>query len=137
MWFRVSAERRLAANFLVIIGVLVFAGGFGLYSMFALGNLTLKIYRHPLVVSNASLRAALGITKMHRDMRDVVLETAAQERAELLAKLAVNESGVYAQLDLVRANILGAEGIPFKVTILMLRITIMGALLRSVLQSIR
>jgi hypothetical protein len=75
-----------------------------------LGNLTRTIYEHPLVVSNASLNAALNIEKMHRIMKDVVLATSLKETDADLRAVAENEQVVYQQLDTIRENILGEEG---------------------------
>lgn len=68
------------------------------------------IYEHPLVVSNASLHAALEITKMHRSMKDVVLANSPDEIAGTLKAVKENEQKVYQQLDIIRQDILGEKG---------------------------
>lgn len=78
--------------------------------MHTLGDLTRRIYEHPLVVSNASLHAALNITKMHRDMKDVVLAASPVEIEKTLDTIAKSEQKVVSQLDIIRNDILGEEG---------------------------
>jgi len=69
------------------------------------------MYEHPLVVSNASLHAALNITKMHRSMKDVVLARSSEEMEVELGKVADAERVVFENLDVIRTNILGEEGL--------------------------
>jgi hypothetical protein len=99
-----------ALGFLVVIILFCTIGTLTIRGLFTLGNLTRTIYDHPLVVSNAALNAALGITKMHRDMKDVVLSNTPDEMAGNLGIVAENEQVVYSQLDTIRQNILGEEG---------------------------
>lgn len=75
-----------------------------------MGDLTRRIYEHPLVVSNASLLAAFNITKMHRGMKDVVLANSPSELESALNIVTENEQKVYQQLDTIRKDILGKEG---------------------------
>ena len=105
-----SDRRRLLLSFGLIIGLFAVTGALTVYGLFAVGALTETIYHHPLVVSNASLRAAMHMTKMHRDMKDVVLADTPDAFEAALLRVSQNEIIVYAQLDLVRDNILGEEG---------------------------
>ena len=73
------AKHKLSLSFLLIILLFLFIGMFTIKGLFTIGNLTRTIYEHPLVVSNASLTAALNIAKMHRSMKDVVLATSPEE----------------------------------------------------------
>ena len=75
-----------------------------------MGNLMRTIYEHPFVVSNASLIAALNITKMHRSMKDVVLSNSPAQLAAALEAVAESEQRVYEELDVVKEKILGVEG---------------------------
>ncbi|MBU4262665.1 MAG: MCP four helix bundle domain-containing protein [Proteobacteria bacterium] len=101
---------KLSLGFLIIIALFLSFGLIATREIFVLGNFTGMIYRHPLVVSNASLTAALNITKMHRSMKDVVLAPSGTRLEEALQAVDADEKVVYAQLDLIRDNILGAEG---------------------------
>ncbi len=97
-------------SFLLIIILFLSFGIFMTKGLFTLGNLTKTIYEHPLVVSNASLRAALNITKMHRSMKDVVLATTQNEKESALTVVSKSEQDVFQQLDIIQKEILGKEG---------------------------
>jgi len=57
------------------------------------------------------LLAALNITKMHRDMKDMVLATTPDELASATQSVNQAEQQVYTHLDTIRANILGEKGL--------------------------
>ena len=101
---------KLSLGFLLIIGLFLSFGLMTTRVISVLGNLTVMIYRHPLVVSNASLTAALNITKMHSGIKNVVLSSSPQRLENALRSVNVDEQMVYEQLDLIRDNILGPEG---------------------------
>jgi hypothetical protein len=103
-------KHKLTISFILIIVLFLSTGIITIRGLFTLGTLTKKIYEHPLVVSNASLIAALNITKMHRDMKDVVLANSPDEVEVSLETISENESKVYQQLDIIREVILGKEG---------------------------
>ncbi len=103
-------KHKLTLGFVLIILLFLCFGLLTIRGLFELGQLTRTIYKHPLVVSNASLLAGLNITKMHRDMKDVVLSNSNEELEKALSSVQEGERKVYAQLDIVRANILGSEG---------------------------
>ena len=92
--------------------ILIFAslGIFTFKGLNTMGDLTRMIYEHPLVVSNASLSAALNITKIHRSMKDVVTAYSPEEIEIALKIVAENELKVYQQLDIIKKDILGQEG---------------------------
>lgn len=100
----------LTISFMLIIFLFLSFGIFTIKGLFTLGNLTREIYEHPLVVSNASLNAALNITKMHRSMKDAVLSNTREEMEITLKDVSLCEQKVFQQLDTVRDNILGNEG---------------------------
>jgi hypothetical protein len=104
------AKHKLSLSFLLIIVLFLSFGIVTIKGLFTLGNLTRTIYEHPLVVSNASLNAALNIAKMHRSMKDVVLATSPEEINTALEAVAENGQIVYQQLDTIRENILGEQG---------------------------
>ncbi len=103
-------KQRLPISFLLIIFLFVSFGIVAIKGLHTLGDLTTRIYEHPLVVSNASLHAALNITKMHRSMKDVVLANSPDEIKHTLNVVAENEQNVYQQLDTIQKDILGEEG---------------------------
>jgi hypothetical protein len=103
-------KQKLPISFSLIILIFISYGIFTIKGLNTLGDLTRRIYEHPLVVSNAALHAALNITKMHRSMKDVVLANSADEIEYTLNGVANNEQKVYQQLDIIRDDILGEEG---------------------------
>lgn len=103
-------KHKLTISFLLIIVLFLSFGVLTTKGLLTLGDLTRTIYEHPLVVSNASLNAALNITKMHRSMKDVVLASFPDEVEAALKTVEDNEQKVYLQLDNIRKDILGTEG---------------------------
>lgn len=103
-------KHKLALSFILIILLFISCGVITIKGLVTLGNLTRTIYDHPLVVSNASLRAALHITKMHRSMKDVVLAGTFEEAGQALMRVSESEQEVFHELDVIRKNILGKEG---------------------------
>jgi hypothetical protein len=103
-------KNKLPISFLLILLIFISFGIFTLKGLYTVGDLTRKIYEHPLVVSNASLHAALDITKIHRDMKDVVLSNYPDEIKISLKVVNENEQKAYQHLDMVRHNILGEKG---------------------------
>ena len=97
-------------SFLLIILLFLSFGIVTIKGLFTLGTLTRTIYEHPLVVSNASLHAALNITKMHRSMKDVVLANSPNEIETALKAVAEAEQKVFQQLNIIQKDILGEEG---------------------------
>jgi hypothetical protein len=103
-------KQKLTISFLLIIMIFVSFGIVTIKGLYILGDLTRRIHQHPLVVSNASLHAALGITKMHRSMKDVVLADSSQEIEARLIMVKEYEQKVYQELDTIKKDILGVEG---------------------------
>jgi two-component sensor histidine kinase/HAMP domain-containing protein len=64
---------RLSLGFLIILLILVSVTLFAINRMNVLSEQTDNIYRHPLAVSNAVLRINANIIKIHRAMKDIVL----------------------------------------------------------------
>lgn len=103
-------ELQLPISFLLIIVLFLFSGVITIRGLFTLGSITRTIYEHSLVVSNASLVAALNITKMQCSMKNVVLSSSTVDIEVALKAVAENEYKVYQQLDIIREKILGKEG---------------------------
>jgi hypothetical protein len=103
---------KLTMSFILIIVLFLSIGIIIIKGVLTLGTLTKTIYQHPLVVSNASLSAAINITKIDANINDVVLAQllAPQEIDFALKAVSENEHNVYQQLDIIREVILGKEG---------------------------
>ncbi|MDM8549295.1 response regulator [Desulfobacterales bacterium HSG2] len=107
---KITIRARLILAFTMTI--LLFAG-FGVLSVFEmerLGGLTSTLYEHPLRVSNAALRASMGVIKMHRSMKDVSMSESDMELQEAIQAVRLEEDIVYKHLDIIKQQILGEEG---------------------------
>ncbi len=107
---RNNISRKLIFGFGWLIIIFVLYQVYTLYEVHTISKLTRTIYDHPLVVSNASLQANVSITKMHRNMKDVVLFESDDRIQKSIAAVDAQEQIVYQELDLVRNRILGDEG---------------------------
>ena len=105
-----TITKRLIVSFSLLCLVLLFFGVFVIYEIITMSSLTRTIYNHPLVVSNAALQSHVSITKMHRNMKDVVLFDNPERIDSAIRLVDVEEQEVYKHLDIVKANILGDEG---------------------------
>ena len=102
--------RKLIISFCLLISIFSIYGVYSLYEIYTISNLARTIYDHPLVVSNAALQANVSITKMHRNMKDVVLFESDELIQKSIAAVDQQEKLVYQHLDIVRERILGEEG---------------------------
>jgi len=107
---RISLRWSIVLTFSFITLLFVCVGLLGLFDMKRLGNLTATLYKHPLQVSNAALLAQVGVIRMHRDMKDVVLAKDAFDVEHSINLVQNEEAQVYKQLDVVQKYILGQEG---------------------------
>ena len=105
-----TVKNRLFAGFIFLILLILITGLFSLKEINLLGGLAVKMYKHPLTVTRASLQANVNIIKMHRSLKDVALakDSTAMEAAR--TKVAEYEKEVYKQYEVVTDCILGKEG---------------------------
>lgn len=94
----------------LLIIIIIATGVTSLNRIDLLGNLTVKMYNHPLTVTRASLLADVGIIKMHRGMKDVALTKDPNSLATAKNKVDHYEQEVYKQYAVVEERILGKEG---------------------------
>lgn len=102
--------RRLILSFCLLILIFLIFGLFTFYGIRSISSLTRTIYDHPLVVSNAALQANVSITKMHRNMKDVVIFESQKRIQESINFVNQEERQAYNYLDIVKNRILGEEG---------------------------
>ncbi len=102
--------QRVILGFSIIISFFLGFGLFTLSTIHSLSHFTSTIYNHPLVVSNASLKANVLITKMHRNMKDVVLFDSLSDVEKFVKAVNEEEINVYKHLDIVKSKILGEKG---------------------------
>jgi PAS domain S-box-containing protein len=72
-----------------------------------LAELTGKLYRHPLTVSNAVLEANANIIAMHRHMKDVVLARNSKDLELAISRVDANERQVFQRFIVVMDRFLG------------------------------
>ncbi len=110
-----KSEKQFIVHWVLVLcistlGFLAIITAISFFEIQQLGAITSEIYTHPLNVSNASLRASMGVVKMRGSMKDVVLSTGVYSRNMAIGRVSVEEAIVYQQLDIVDNKILGAEG---------------------------
>ena len=103
-------KHKLILGFLGVIVLFVSFGIVSLRGVHKLGGFTKMIHEYPLVVSNAALNAGIGLTKMHRSMKDVILLDSPDELDKARKAVDEHEQMVYRQLDVIRDLIIDAEG---------------------------
>ncbi len=105
-----TIKATLISALLLVIALIISLGYFAMAQNNLLGDITVKLYQHPLAVTRASLMANNYIIKMHRSMKDVAL--AENKEAIKVAGEAVDqyEQKVYQQFKIISERILGAEG---------------------------
>ncbi len=104
-------ERKLLLlGFGLVIVLFIVTGVTSIISIRTLVKLTLTIHKHPLEVSNAALHASMGVVKIHRSMKDVALSETVTQLDQAIEAVKLEEVIVYENLDIVKRNILGAEG---------------------------
>ena len=100
----------LILGFTCVIFLFIALGTASFIELRSLSDIIRTIYDHPLVVSNASLSASTSITKMHRDMKDVVLFKFSPAINSAIISVDEQERLVYKNLDLIKSQIIGPEG---------------------------
>jgi len=107
---QITIRTRMIAAFTLFLVPLAGFGLFSLSEMQTLGKLTSTLYEHPLKVSNAAIRASMGVIKMHRSMKDLAMSRGETEMHQAMLAVAQEERAVHENLDVIRENILGEAG---------------------------
>lgn len=102
--------KQVVIGFGLLIAVFIINGVASFVEVHKLGGLISTIYQHPLEVSKASLQASMGVVKIHRNMKDVVLTKDPAQVQHGIKRITELEKQVYERLDLIQAEILGSEG---------------------------
>ena len=100
----VTIKNRLIYAYFILLVLFTTFAIFAIFEIRIVGDLTRTLYDHPLQVSNAALKANMGIIKMHRSMKDVVLSKTESELSDELHLLKLEEQLVLDYLDIVRDN---------------------------------
>ena len=107
---KLSIRSKVIIGFSILLAAFILFTFFSIYSLNSMGDLTTKLYNHPLNVSNASLRASMGVIKMHRSMKDVILAKNQFEKQLAIHAVEVEEQKVIENLNIVKEKILGSDG---------------------------
>ncbi|MFH2092176.1 MAG: response regulator [Pseudomonadota bacterium] len=105
-----TIRTRMTFAFILIIALFMVFGYISLLQMNTLSQLTATIYKHPLQVSNASLRARAGVISMHGFMRDVSIADTPMDVHIAIKNVQDQEQLVYKNLEIIQQLILGEEG---------------------------
>lgn len=92
-----------------IVAILMGAGLYSLYQVKALQTINDKMYRHPMAVSVAAISIESKVHQLKNLLKDAALTRGASERDEFVAEMAVLESEVDAQMDLINERFLGPK----------------------------
>lgn len=103
-------KNTITFGFGLIVILFVIVGISALISIKSLGDIVSIIHRHPLEVSNAALRSNMGMVKMHRSMKDVVLLEQESLVEEAINRVNEEEIIVSANLEIITNQIIGEEG---------------------------
>ncbi|QTA78633.1 Two component system response regulator/histidine kinase, methyl-accepting receptor domain-containing protein [Desulfonema limicola] len=107
---RFTIQTRLMWAFVIMLFVFIIFGFISIYKMNQLGKLTKTLYEHPFQVSNAALRASMGVIKIHKTMKAIALFESKMELDDAVYQIRDEESLVYKNLDIIEKQILGEQG---------------------------
>ena len=100
---------RLGLGFGTLLALIIGYGVFSLGRMNTLSNLTEKLYRHPLTVSNAVLKIDRDLIKIHRNMKDIAMSKSVVETYPIETKIDEIEQEIFRDFDLVKERFLGDQ----------------------------
>lgn len=104
-------QTRLFIAFGIGIMLFLFFCFYAIFQVKHMRNLLERLHEHPMTVSNCSLKASESVIKMHRNMLLYVTTKDSVERIYALKEVDRLENDVYANLDYVKNQIEGAEGL--------------------------
>ncbi len=105
-----TVKSRLIMAACLLISFFIAFGIVSVWQMNALGELTVRLYKHPLAVSNAALTAKAGVISIHCNLKDIYNAESTPAIALSIQKIQTEERNVYQALDLISLRILGDEG---------------------------
>lgn len=105
----------MGAGFATIIILMVAVELISIYGTNRLAELTVKLYQHPLIVSNAVLEIKTGIISIHRNMKDVVLARTSEDLESAILKAEKDEKRALENLDIAMDRFLGDKSRIIKV----------------------
>ncbi len=106
-----TVKQRLLAGFGFMVLMLLLLGMFSLNKINMLGQTANDMYNHPMKVYTSILSVEVGIVKIHRDMKDVVLSPDSNMIQVAVNRVSKEEQVVYQHLQTAKGAILGDEGV--------------------------
>lgn len=100
---------RLGGGFALVVIFTLIVGSIAITGMLQLADLTAKMYRHPLTVSNAVRDIKANIIAMHRSMKDVVLAQDGIEINNAEKIVAGYEQEVFKSFEIIFERFLGDQ----------------------------
>ena len=98
---------RLGIGFLTILICASTVTFVAINRMGMLAKTTADLYKHPFTVSNSVSRVEIGIVKMHRSMKDVVLAQNISQIEEYSNEINALEKGLYKEYEILKGAFLG------------------------------
>lgn len=108
---KITVRKRLMLIFAIWITVFFSFGILAIKQMYNLGNVARRIYDYPLPVSNASIEARADITKIQRNMEDMILSRNQQEIQQEIEKIRSLDQKFLTDLDIIKSHTTVADSI--------------------------
>ena len=103
--------RVLSILFFIMSCFIISITMYSFYQLNKMHQITKNVYQHPLTVSNKALSLELNIFKIHVEIHKIILITKKKELNEILKNIANYEKNILDDLDSIKKNILGEEGL--------------------------
>ena len=107
--FNAHMSRLLIGGFLLMLALMLVLSYAATRQMDGMADLTYKMHRHPLTVSNSVLEVNATIVAMHRHMKDVVLANNEKELERAVAAVNADEAKIYKLFDIIGERYLGDQ----------------------------
>jgi len=101
---------KIVSCYLFFVALFILFGIVAYAQLSKVSSLLETIYYHPMPVTRYSLLAEINVVKIHRDMKDVVLQTNVKKLSSLFANIEEEERLASASLRIVQQRILGDKG---------------------------
>ncbi|MCX6580661.1 MAG: methyl-accepting chemotaxis protein [Candidatus Aminicenantes bacterium] len=107
MWNNVRIRTRLFIGFGILLVLFIITGWFSLRAVRTVANLSMKLYEHPLVVSNAARDAHIYILKMQQGLSDAVLSRDDSRLSAAIEAVNEYEQSAFGKLNILEERFLG------------------------------
>ncbi len=104
---KLNIRSKLFVGFGIVLFFLIVLGLYSVNRMNMLSELTNKLYKHPLTVSNAVLEADIAIHQIHKAMKDVALARDNYQIENAIDRVAAQEKIFYGKFEIINERFLG------------------------------